>query len=489
MSMIEKVNEMIKQGINPYNNDVKIFNSNNIMNNQNIMRNKQIIIKDNDESDKYLNDFLQNRNEQNLSTQRNRSKKEIYEINLEDDNTKKLVNNYRTENNLNSVVSDNKTNQNTQPIFSGKKDPEKLTGKELEHYKRVQRIMNAGPKIGIFGVNNYNPENSIYSIKNPLSANKKENNNKVDSNKINKTIRIGSRQNHNFVSVINKTRMVPIKKKNTKDKSKITKNKEEDDGMIRVINLEQNFLSQLKDNEKNDIENENKTGNESTSNITKSNKNNSNENIENEDNHKSNSNENDNNNNQNEVQGYFLNIINSKQPNKENENIENKSKNSDNNKKEINNENFENNEYSNSNKKKSLNSKNFELNINDIKNIKLIMTKKYPFKNLIPKNDTRKAKLNNADIFSSKNNTLVRHKTNNSLSKNNHRHLSNNNLYEISNDNIVTESMPKRSHSISGNIQKKEENNNTQNNSKITISNNNIPNITSNKINVPLSSN
>ena len=129
------------------------------------------------------------------------------------------------------------------------------------------------------------------------------------------------------------------------------------------------------------------------------------------------------------------------------------------------------------------------MNINDIKNIKLIMTKKYPFKNLIPKNDTRKAKLNDADIFSSKNNTLVRHKTNNSLSKNNHRHLSNNNLYEISNDNIVTESMPKRSHSISGNIQKKEENNNTQNNSKITISNNNIPNITSNKINVPLSSN
>ena len=40
------------------------------------------------------------------------------------------------------------------------------TQEEDGTYKRVQRIMNSGPKvICIFGVNNYNPENSIYSIK------------------------------------------------------------------------------------------------------------------------------------------------------------------------------------------------------------------------------------------------------------------------------------------------------------------------------------
>ena len=136
----------------------------------------------------------------------------------------------------NSFAFDNKINQTTYPIYSSRKDPEKLTGKELEHYKRVQRIMNAGPKIGIFGVNNYNPENNMYSFVSPLSPNKTENNiNNSSNNKINKTIRIGSRQNHNFVSVINKTRMIPIRKKNTKDKTKTKKNKEEDDGVIKVI--------------------------------------------------------------------------------------------------------------------------------------------------------------------------------------------------------------------------------------------------------------
>ena len=32
---------------------------------------------------------------------------------------------------------------------------------EKDHYNRVQRIMNSGPKYGIFGVNNYNPDNSF----------------------------------------------------------------------------------------------------------------------------------------------------------------------------------------------------------------------------------------------------------------------------------------------------------------------------------------
>ena len=65
----------------------------------------------------------------------------------------------------------------------------------------------------------------MYSFVSPLSPNKTENNiNNSSNNKINKTIRIGSRQNHNFVSVINKTRMIPIRKKNTKDKTKTKKN-------------------------------------------------------------------------------------------------------------------------------------------------------------------------------------------------------------------------------------------------------------------------
>ena len=36
-----------------------------------------------------------------------------------------------------------------------------LTTREKDHYNRVQRIMNSGPKYGIFGVNKYNPDNSF----------------------------------------------------------------------------------------------------------------------------------------------------------------------------------------------------------------------------------------------------------------------------------------------------------------------------------------
>ena len=315
----EKENEMIMHGLNPYNNEVNKFNSkkNTSTNNQNINKNnKQIIVKDNDENDKNLNEFLQNNNTTNLSVMviRNRSKR------LNTTNEQKI----KTQN-TNKIGSDNQLNRiSTQPNNNEKKDSDKLSGKELEHYKRVQRIMNSGPKVvGIFGVNNYNPENSMYSNKNLFTPNKTENNIANSSNKINKTIRIGSKDNHNFVSVINKTRMVPIKKKNTKEKENKTRDKSNknnnDDTIINIINLEDNFLSELKDDDK--------TGNESTSNITnnnsKSNKNLSNENIENDDNYKSNKSNGDNSNivsnNKNEVQGYFLNIINSQQ-NKENEN-------------------------------------------------------------------------------------------------------------------------------------------------------------------------
>ena len=42
----------------------------------------------------------------------------------------------------------------------------------------------------------------------------------TSSNKIDKTIRIGSRQNHNFISIINMTKNAPLKKKNGKEKEK-----------------------------------------------------------------------------------------------------------------------------------------------------------------------------------------------------------------------------------------------------------------------------
>ena len=317
----EKEKEMIMKGLNPYNNEVNKFNSNKntSINNQNINKNnKQIIIKDNDKNDKNLNEFLQNNITTNLSVMviRNRSKR----INTTNEQ------NIKTQNS-NNIGSENLLNQtSTQPSNNEKKDSDKLSGKELEHYKRVQRIMNSGPKVvGIFGVNNYNPDNSMYSNKNLFSPNKAENNITNSSNKINKTIRIGSKDNHNFVSVINKTRMVPIKKKNTRDKENKTRDKSNknnnDDSTINIINLEDNFLSELKDDDKNEI-----AGNESTSNITNNNsksiKNLSNENIENDDNYKSNKSNGENSNiisnDKNEVQGYFLNIINSKQ-NKENE--------------------------------------------------------------------------------------------------------------------------------------------------------------------------
>ena len=305
----EKENEMIKKGLNPYNNEVNKFNSEikTSRNNQNINKNnRQIIVKDNDE----------NNNATNLSVMviRNRSKR----LNTSNEQNIKSQN-------RNNIGPGNQLNQtSTQPNNNEKKDSDKLSNKELEHYKRVQRIMNSGPKVGIFGVNNYNPEKNIYSSRSPFTPNKIENN-ITNSNKINKTIRIGSKDNHKFFSVINKTRMVHIKKKNIKDKENKSKDKSKknnnDDTVINVINLEENFLSELKDDDKKEF-----AGNDSTSNITnnnsKSNKNISNENIENDDNYKSNKSNGESNsiisNNKNEVQGYFLNIIKENEKNNEN---------------------------------------------------------------------------------------------------------------------------------------------------------------------------
>ena len=208
-------------------------------------------------------------------------------INKDDKN--KTINKPPLGNAITSVFVDNRTNLQPTKILD-ENELKKLSAIELEHYNRVQRIMNSGPKVNnIFGVNNYNPENNISAGKDStFSPRKNIGNGSNSNNKIDKTIKIGSRQNHNFVSVINKTKFVPPKKKDkeknnkTKDKSKRSKQNEGNDGVIKVINLEENFLSEIKAEEANENENDidNKTGNESTSHQT--NNNNSNKNNINE---------------------------------------------------------------------------------------------------------------------------------------------------------------------------------------------------------------
>ena len=100
-----------------------------------------------------------------------------------------------------------------------------LTTIEKEHYNRVQRIMNSGPKYGIFGVNKYNPEMSLNKEGSLFSPKKNIKNVPKSSNKIDKTVRIESRQNHNFIGIINMTKVAPIKKKK-RDSGKKNKDKE-----------------------------------------------------------------------------------------------------------------------------------------------------------------------------------------------------------------------------------------------------------------------
>ena len=552
----EKENEMINQGINPYNNDnTQLNNKKNInINKQNIKKNnKQIILNDNEENDKYLNDFLK---KDSKRTKNNKNKKieNLDYLIIEDDDNKNFIdinkdnvlegkkgkknkknnmnnkktgedfqiakkinykNNVKNSNIASNVISDNRIfpTPNPKNRIENIDLENELTAKELEHYNRVQRIMNSGPKVNnIFGVNNYNPENSMYGINldnNIFSPQKNTSNNPSTSNKIEKTIRIGSRQNHNFISIINMTKNVPVKKKNGKDKTKKKekqKKKESEDNnndVIQIINLEDNFLNEIKDEEKNDNENNNKTANESTSNQTnnnsKSNKNNSKDNLENEDNSKVNSNkENKNNkniNNKNEVQGYYLNIINSKQTNNDKEKEKEKEKN---NSKINNNENnTEDDNNTNKNKKTMKVTKSRELNINDLKNTKIgIITKKPISKTHVSKNGGKvKTKLvyfnntENKDIFPL-NNSLTKPKTNNSLNKSiNNKKIANNSLTVNSSGNnsfYKVNDSSKRSHSISEAMQikkdetkKKQYNNNT---TKVIINAKNSGNISPNII-------
>ena len=528
----EREKEMINQGLNPYKNDgnqnTNRLNSKSsaVTNKQNNKNINQIIVKDNDESDKILNELLQNKDDKN-------------KINQPPINT------------LTSVMVDNRTNlQPTKTLDD--KELEQLTDIERQHYQRVQRIMNSGPKVNnIFGVNNYNPENSINTgVDNSLFSPKKNIGNiPTSSNKIDKTIRIGSRQNHNFVSVINKTKYVPVKKKDrtnrTKEKSKKNKT-EENDGIIQVINLEENFLNEI-----NNDENDNKTSNEiisnQTNNNSKINKNNFNDIVEHEvikssindsKNNKNinnniiinNINNNINNINNNNINNIInnsinnnnniiisssninnLNIMNSKQQNKENVKIIKKEDNipkliNNGSKNNLKNENSENNEFfSNMNKKTLKITKSRELNINDLKNNKIgIINKKIGSKGHNTKK-TGKAKtklilMKNAENKEGfpLNNSLSRGKGNNSLSKNLAvKKISNNNIVVNTTGNISYKDYPgKRSHSIAENIViKQEEGINKQFNNNVTkvvVSTNNSINTSQNsvknrKIGIPIS--
>ena len=294
---------------------------------------------------------------------------------------------------------------------------DQISNIELEHYKRVQRIMNANPNVNnIFGVNNYKPSKDTF-----FSDNKNQANISNSSNKIDKTIQYGSRKNHNFISIINMTKNAPINKKNGKEKSR--KNKDFDnDRTLKIINLEDNFLNDISNcASKNENEIENKI-NESTSMLTKSNNVESNTNSKlinlshgskNNENNKSNiiitndnieKNHNINivskmnerkkiNNNNNVIQGYFINIINSKEDNKEKKNSSNNViNNNDNINTKIDINDFFNN---NSNIKTLKITKSKELNIKDIKNNKLsLITKKNIYKAFhTKKGDKPKTKL------------------------------------------------------------------------------------------------
>mgnify|MGYP006873023402 CR=1 FL=1 len=430
----EEENEMINQRLNPFNsynqmNINKKKNSFNYKQNNKINDKKQIFL-DNDESDTYLSQILQNNKNkglfgENKSTFKRNSKNVIKAIPRNNNNQSLnyksktnnnfLMNKKLTYNNFNNIsaniISDKSifpVNQN-QTQYNGNDLGDQLTSIELEHYKRVQRIMNANPNVSnIFGVNNYNPENHVNTNKDIFFSDNKNQTN--SNNKIDKTIRYGSRKNHNFISIINMTKNTPINKNNEKEKSKnkekLIKNKDIDnDGGLKIINLEDNFLNDISNDAiKNENENENKI-NESTSMLTKSNNVESNTNSKlvnvshgskNNDNNKSNiiivneSNENsdninivskmnerkNNNNDTNEIQGYFINIINSKEDNKEKKNsinnvINNKDKDNINSK--IDTKEFFNN-ISNIKTLKITKSK--ELNIKDIKNNKLTMITK-----------------------------------------------------------------------------------------------------------------
>ena len=335
---IEKENEMINKGENPYNRKQSNIIKNNKKNNN--KNNNQIIVKDNDESeDKYLHEFLENNqnkknkekkniiNQDNKNNNENNTKKYYIKIDpkKDDENNKKKIKNINNEKNIINLDKNKRPFPTPQHHIRREEDEiQNLTAIEQNKYDRVQRIMNSGPKYGIFGVNKYNPENN--PNKEGLFSPRRNNKYPRSSNKIDKTFKIESRQNHNFFGIINMTKVAAIKKKKNK---KTKENEEENEGEIKIINLEENF--------------NNEEGKEDTINVNNdNNENNNNEIIKdnnNRDNEKKDNNKEINiNQNKNNIQGYYLNIINKKKVNNNEDNINNNNLNNNNNnsiKKEI----------------------------------------------------------------------------------------------------------------------------------------------------------
>ena len=342
---IEKENEMMNKGLNPYNtNNSNNKNNNNIVKsnpvykiigNQNNKQTKRIILKDNDESeDKYLNEFIKNKdNTRNKYILKN--KPEI-KNNMNPNN--KINNNINNNNNENSIRKIKYSNNNQNNIINIDKNKrlcptpqhhirkteeelQNLTTIEKDHYNRVQRIMNSGPKYGIFGVNKYNPETSLNKDTNLFSPKKNITNVPRSSNKIDKTVRIESRQNHNFIGIINMTKVAPIKKKKRESGKKIKDKEDENDGGIKIINLEQDFINE--EDKENEEDKKINTSNNVNNNI---NNNNTSKDIKNTTHQY-----------KNEVQGYYLNIINNvKKAKNENNNTNNNTTNLNNNEKKEN---------------------------------------------------------------------------------------------------------------------------------------------------------
>ena len=334
---IEKENEMINKGENPYNRKQSNIIKNNKKNNN--KNNNQIIVKDNDESeDKYLHEFLENNqnkknkekkniiNQDNKNNNENNAKKYYIKIDpkKDDENNKKKIKNINNEKNIINLDKNKRPFPTPQHHIRREEDEiQNLTAIEQNKYDRVQRIMNSGPKYGIFGVNKYNPENN--PNKEGLFSPRRNNKYPRSSNKIDKTFKIESRQNHNFFGIINMTKVAAIKKKKNK---KTKENEEENEGEIKIINLEENF--------------NNEEGKEDTINVNNDNENNNNDIIKdnnNRDNEKRDNNKEINiNQNKNNIQGYYLNIINKKKVNNNEDNINNNNLNNNNNnsiKKEI----------------------------------------------------------------------------------------------------------------------------------------------------------
>ena len=342
---IEKENEMMNKGLNPYNtNNSNNKNNNNIVKsnpvykiigNQNNKQTKRIILKDNDESeDKYLNEFIKNKdntrnkyilkNKPEIKNNMNPNNK--INNNINNNNNENLIRKIKySNNNQNNIINIDK-NKRLCPtpqhhIRKTEEELQNLTTIEKDHYNRVQRIMNSGPKYGIFGVNKYNPETSLNKDTNLFSPKKNITNVPRSSNKIDKTVRIESRQNHNFIGIINMTKVAPIKKKKRESGKKIKDKEDENDGGIKIINLEQDFINE--EDKENEEDKKINTSNNVNNNI---NNNNTSKDIKNTTHQY-----------KNEVQGYYLNIINNvKKAKNENNNTNNNTTNLNNNEKKEN---------------------------------------------------------------------------------------------------------------------------------------------------------